>query len=200
MRRFARPFWILLAILFLFEAWLWEHVRPLVARVVAWIAWPALRAKLAAAIAALPPYPTLLVFLVPVVLLLPLKFLGLWMFSHGHWVGGVAVLGFAKVMGVGVSAFIFDLTRPKLLQLSWFRRLYDLVMRGLAWAHGLVDPYKAEVRAWIAENVAPLRRRLRRLAWFMGPGRRGRFFRHVRRLRRSVQRRPGPRPQPAAAE
>lgn len=200
MRRLTRPLWILLAVVFLVEAWLWEHVRPLVARVVDWISWPALRAKIAAAIGGLSPYPTLLVFLVPVVLLFPLKFLGLWMLSHGSWLGAVVVLGLAKVTSVGVTAFIFDLTRPKLLQLAWFRRVYELVLRGLAWAHGLVDPYKAEVKAWIAAHVAPLRRRLRRLARLLAPGRRGRFLRHVRRLRRSVQRRPGPSPQPAAAE
>ncbi|RAI34301.1 hypothetical protein CH341_31440, partial [Rhodoplanes roseus] len=197
MRRLTRPFWILLAVVFLVEAWLWEHVRPLVARVVDWISWPALRAKLAAAIERLPPYPTLLVFAVPAALLFPLKLLALWMFSHGFWLGGVAVFGLAKVMGVGVTAFVFDLTRPKLMQLPWFRRLYDLVMRGLAWAHGLVDPYKAEVKAWLARTIAPLQRRLRRLARLMAPGRRGRFLRHVRRLRRSVQR--GPSPRPAAA-
>jgi hypothetical protein len=198
MRRLARPFWILLAVLFLVEAWLWEHVRPLVARLVAFVAWPALRAKLAAAISALPPYPTLLVFVVPAALLFPLKLLALWMLSHGFWFGGVAVFGFAKVLGVGVTAFVFDLTRPKLLQLPWFRRVYDLVIRGLAWAHGLVDPYKAEVKAWVARTIRPIQRRLRRLSRLMAPGRRGRFLRHVRRLRRTMQR--GTAPRPAAAE
>ena len=40
----------------------------------------------------------------------------------------MAVLALAKVVSIGVTAFIFDLTRPKLLQLAWFRRLYDRVM------------------------------------------------------------------------
>ncbi|MFL9826181.1 hypothetical protein [Rhodoplanes sp. SY1] len=199
MRRLTRPLWILLAVVFLVEAWLWEHVRPLVARVVDWIAWPALKVRIAAAIARLPPYPTLLVFAVPAALLFPLKLAALWMFSHGFWIGGVAVFGFAKVAGVGVTAFVFDLTRPKLLQLPWFRRLYELVLRGLAWAHGLIDPYKAEVKAWVARTVAPLQRRLRRLMRLLAPGRRGRLLRHVRRLRRSVQR-GTPAPRPAAAE
>jgi hypothetical protein len=38
MRRYLlRPFWILLALLFLLEAWLWDHLQPLVARLVALI-------------------------------------------------------------------------------------------------------------------------------------------------------------------
>ena len=47
------------------------------------------------------------------------------------------------------TAFIFDLTRPKLLQLPWFRSLYDRVMVWLAWAHDLIDPIKRRL------NVAP---------------------------------------------
>ena len=38
MRRLLRPLLILLALVFLFEAWLWEHLRPLVAWVVDLIA------------------------------------------------------------------------------------------------------------------------------------------------------------------
>ena len=65
MRRVLRPFLVLLALVFLFEAWLWEHLRPLVAWVVGLVAWDRLKARLAAAIERLPPYPTLLVFLIP---------------------------------------------------------------------------------------------------------------------------------------
>jgi len=189
MRRLARPLWILLALVFLFEAWLWSHLAPAVGWIVDRIAWRELKLRTATAIADLPPYPTLLVFLVPVILLLPLKFLGLWMLAHGSWLGATAVLCLAKVVSVGVTAFIFDITRPKLMQLAWFARFYALVMRGLAWAHALIDPVKAEVRAWIAENVAPLRRRLAQLFWMTKPGRAGRFFRHLARVRRQMRRR-----------
>ena len=34
MRRWLRPFWVILALLFLLEAWLWDHLQPAVARVV----------------------------------------------------------------------------------------------------------------------------------------------------------------------
>ena len=37
MRRLARPFLILLAIVFLFEAWLWRHLEPIVEWIVAHI-------------------------------------------------------------------------------------------------------------------------------------------------------------------
>src|SRR5215203_5338050 len=111
MRRLLKPLWILLALVFLFEAWLWEHLRPLVAWVVDRIAWQKLKARVAASIEPLPPYPTLLVFLVPVILLFPLKLVGLWMLAHGSWLGAMAVLAVAKVASMGIMAFIFDVTR-----------------------------------------------------------------------------------------
>ena len=78
MHRLFKPLWVLLALVFLFEAWLWEHLRPLVAWVVGLIAWDRLKARVAAWIEHLPPYATLLVFLVPIILLFPVKLLRLW--------------------------------------------------------------------------------------------------------------------------
>jgi len=181
MRRLFKPLLILLALVFLFEAWLWEHLRPLVAWVVGLVRWDRLKARLAAAIERLPPYPTLLVFLVPVALLFPLKLLGLWMLAHGSWLGAMTVLALAKVVSMGITAFIFDLTRPKLLQLSWFRWFYEHMLVWLAKAHALIDPIKVAVK-----------RRMRKLFWLMKPGRPGRFFRRIARIRRRVQA-----PQPA---
>jgi hypothetical protein len=189
MRRLTRPLWVLLALVFLFEAWLWEHLRPVVAWIVDRIAWAKLKARVASAIEHLPPYPTLLVFLVPVILLFPLKLAGLWMLAHGSWLGAMAVLALAKVMSMGVTAFIFDVTRPKLLQLPWFRWLYDHVMVWLARAHALIDPIKAELKGWIDRNTRPIRRRLRRLVWLMKPRRAGRFLRRLALLRRRMQER-----------
>jgi len=108
----------------------------------------------------------------PVVVLLPFKFLGLWLLAHGHWLDAVAVLALAKVAGLGVTAFIFDITRPKLLQLAWFRWLYERVMAWLAWAHELVDPIK---------------RRLRRAFRMFAPKRAGRTLRLLMRIRRRMQ-------------
>jgi hypothetical protein len=169
MRRLLRPLWILLALVFLFEAWLWERLKPIVAWFVDWLPWDAFKARVAAGIERLPPLATLLVFLVPVVLLFPIKLIGLWLLARGIWLGAMATLGLAKVVSMGVTAFIFDLTRPKLLQLAWFRWLYEHMLVWLAWAHGLIDPVKQRLRQW-----------LRMLA----PQRAGRTLRLLRRIRR----------------
>ena len=186
MRRALKPLWILLALVFLFEAWLWSHLAPIVRWVVDLVPWRRLKEWLAAAIQRLPPYATLLVFLVPVVLLFPLKLLGLWMLAHGSWLGAMAVLALAKVVSMGVTAFIFDLTRPKLLQLSWFRWFYEHMLVWLAKAHALIDPIKHEIREWKASVM----RRVRRWVWLMKPGRPSRFLRRIARLRRRAYAQP----------
>jgi hypothetical protein len=187
MRHLLRPLWILLALIFLFEAWLWSHLAPIVAWLVSLIDLPRLKQRVGAAIERLPPALTLMVFVIPVLVLLPIKFLGFWLLARGSWLGAMATLALAKVVSMGVMAFIFDITRPKLLQLAWFRWFYERVLAGLAWAHGYVDPIKDRMRAWARAHLAPIKRRLRSLFWLLRPGRGGRFFRRVLRLRRRVQ-------------
>jgi hypothetical protein len=172
MRRLLRPVLIPLALVFLFEAWLWERLAPIVAWIVARIPLQAVKLRIAAAIERLPPAATLVVFIVPVLMLLPIKFLGLWMLARGSWFGAIGVLALAKVVSLGVTAFVFDLTRPKLLQLLWFRRLYDRVMVWLAWAHQLIDPIKL---------------RLRSILRMFAPQRAGRALRLLVRIRRRMQ-------------
>jgi hypothetical protein len=172
MRRLLRPFLILLALVFLFEAWLWRHLAPIVGWIVNLIPWATFKTRVAVAIERLPPYPTLLVFLIPVMLLLPLKVVGFWMLAHGFWLSAVVVLSLAKVVSLGVTAFIFDLTRPKLLELSWFRWFYEHMIVWLAKAHDLADPIKERIR-----------RAMRAFA----PNRAGRTFALLTRIRRRMQ-------------
>ena len=73
MRRLLQPLWILLAIIFLIEAWLWDHLEPLVARAVASIPLRAFKQWLAGRVDTLSPPMTLIVFVVPIISLFPLK-------------------------------------------------------------------------------------------------------------------------------
>jgi hypothetical protein len=146
LRRILQPLWVLLALIFLIEAWLWDHLEPVVARVVVWIPLRAFKAWLARCIDKLSPATTLIVFVTPVILLFPLKLLGLWLLANNYWVSAVVILVLAKILGLGVAAFIFDVTRPKLLQMTWFQKLYDWVMAMRAKAHAIVDPIKLRIK------------------------------------------------------
>ena len=83
------------------------------------------------------------------------------------------VLIVAKLLGLGVTAFVFDATRDKLLQMAWFHRMYDWFFWAREWAHAQTEP---------------IRQRLQQLSWLLHPQRAGRFFRRVTRLRRRAYR------------
>src|SRR6201997_4601288 len=144
-RRLLQPVWILLAIIFLIEAWLWDHLEPIVAWVVSLIPLRAFKQWLAERVDTLPPAMTLIVFIVPVLPLFPLKLVGVWLLMHEYWMSAVTTILFAKMLGVGVTAFIFDVTRPKLLEMAWFEKLYEWVLDLRARAKALVDPVKARI-------------------------------------------------------
>src|SRR5438105_15425806 len=116
MRRILKPLWILLALFFLIEAWLWDHLRPLVATVVAVIAWDRLKARLAAMVEWMPPGAVLIVFVIPFIVLLPLKFAEVYFLVHRQWIAAIVVLLLAKVVALGVTAFLFGVTPPQLFQ------------------------------------------------------------------------------------
>ena len=145
MRRLLQPFWVLLAVIFLIEAWLWDHLEPIVARVVALIPLRTFKQWLSDRVDTLSPAMTLIVFIVPVIPLFPLKLVGLWLLTHEYWLSAIATIIFAKFLGVGVAAFIFDVTRPKLLEMQWFETLYEFIMGLRAKAAALVDPIKVRI-------------------------------------------------------
>lgn len=173
MRRLLRPLWVLLALLFLLEAWLWDHLRPPIVWLVDLVPWGPLRDRLKRIIEALPPWAALFVFIVPFIVLLPLKFLEVFFLAKRQWLAVALVLILAKLLGLGVTAFVFDATREKLLQMAWFARMYDWFMRARDWAHAQTEP---------------VRERIRQLVWLMKPQRAGRFLRRLLRLRRRAYR------------
>src|SRR5438105_15603262 len=150
MRRLLQPFWVLLAVIFLIEAWLWDHLEPIVERIVALIPLRAFKQWLSEQVDALSPAMTLIVFVVPVLPLFPLKLVGLWLLANEYWLSAIVVLVFAKFFGLGVTAFVFDVTRPKLLQLPWFERLYGWVIALREKARAIIEPIKLRIRAAMA--------------------------------------------------
>jgi hypothetical protein len=171
LRRLLQPLWVLLAIIFLIEAWLWDHLEPIVARIVAAIPLAEFKQWLSDRVDALSPAMTLIVFAVPIVPLFPLKLVGLWLLTHEYWMSAAVTILFAKFLGVGVTAFIFDVTRDKLLEMTWFEKLYDLVMLLRDKAHALVDPIKRRIKEIISGN---------------GEGWSSRTLRLIQRFRKSV--------------
>src|SRR5471030_254562 len=146
LRRLLQPLWVLLAVIFLIEAWLWDHLEPVVAWLVAQIPLRAFKQWLAERVDTLSPAMTLIVFIVPVIPLFPLKLVGFWLLANEYWISAILTIIFAKFLGVGVAAFIFDVTRDKLLEMAWFEKLYDFIIALRAKASALVDPIKLRIK------------------------------------------------------
>jgi len=165
--RIPKPLMMALAAVFLFETWVWSGCVALGRRLVALLPWEAFKADVRRGVDKLPAPAALLVFLIPVAIVEPLKIVCLGLFAHHHYVLGI--LGFValKFIGLGLIAFVFDLTREKLLSMPWFVVVYAKVMAFHAYAHDLVAPAKAALlaamHAW-RERLRPAAERLRALA------------------------------------
>jgi hypothetical protein len=125
LRTLTFPLVVLAALLFWLEEWLWEPLAALMQRLGR---LPLLR-RLEQALVTAPPYLALASFLIPMLVLLPFKLLGLWLLGHGKTLAGFAVFLSAKVVGTAIGARILALTKPKLLSLGWFARLWHGFMR-----------------------------------------------------------------------
>ena len=171
MHRLLQPVWVLLAIIFLIEAWLWDHLEPIVAWVVARIPLRSSKQWLTERVDTLSPAMTLIVFIVQVIPLFPLKLVGVWLLAHEYWISAIATIVFAKFLGVGVAAFVFDVTRPKLLEMAWFEKLYEFVLM---------------LRAKASALIYPIKLRIREILGGAGDGWSSRMLRLIQRFRKSV--------------
>ena len=104
----------------LFEEWSWASLARAFAKLGRLPLWIRLESR----IKALPPWAALLAFGVPVVTLVPIKFLALYLFSQGHMATGLTLVIAAKVTGTATAARLFQLTEPALMRMAWFARIY----------------------------------------------------------------------------
>jgi hypothetical protein len=154
---------VIAALIILFEEWGWRPLSELLAR----LARFAPIAALERLIASLPPYLALLAIALPTTLLLPLKFLAVWLLANGHFTTATLVFVAAKIASTALIARLFILTKPALMQLAWFARAYHWfvpwqealfaeIRSSWVWRYGRVlkDRVKLEAsRAW--ERLRP---------------------------------------------
>lgn len=179
-RRLQRALLMVLAVGFLIEAWLWAKMAPVIRWVAGLLPFERLKQAIGHWAHRLPPYGALVLFVVPLILIEPINILALWFYAHKHFVLGSLCFLVAKLVGVGLMAFLFEACQAQLRAIGWFSRLCDIIIAANAWAHRLVEPYKAKVKAALVR----LRQEAGRV---FGLGdRRSRFRRAVLDLRRRV--------------
>lgn len=174
--------WRILRLLLLALAAVWFFVeevgwRPLarwLGQLSAWGPW----ARCEAWMSRLAPRPALLLFLLPMLLLLPVKLLALGLMHNGRPITGVLVIIAAKLVSTAIGGRIFLLLRPKLMQIRRFSRAisgWRLTRREVRWAFRMSLDWRA-LRASLRATLRRWRRRLRFRRW-------GRVFRARRRSR-----------------
>jgi hypothetical protein len=84
-------------------------------------------------IAGLDPYPALLLFVVPLLILEPAKPLATYLIATGHVVGGVVAFAIAELLKVVMVERLFDLNRDKLLSIPAFAWCYVRFRMIFAW-------------------------------------------------------------------
>jgi hypothetical protein len=146
-----------IALVILFEEWGWEPLQ----RALAWVARLPLLARLERRIAALQPYAALAVFVLPTLLLLPVKLAALWLIGIGKAGLGLAVIVIAKLVGTALLARLFKLTQPALMQLAWFASMYA---RWTIWKNGVLAMVRASW-AWRVGRVIKRRFAQRLARW-----------------------------------
>lgn len=131
-----------LAAAFLVESWVWDGFIALARRLVALIPWDAVKARVIAIIDYLPTPIVLIFFLVPIIILEPLKLIAVWLMATGHFFLGAVSYIVLQFLCVGLIGVVFDLTRERLLKIGWFAWAHEKVTAFHAFAHRLIAPYK----------------------------------------------------------
>jgi hypothetical protein len=124
---------VVAAIYFVIDGLILAALRPLLKRILhlklfRWIErW----------IESLGPYSTLAVFLIPLVLLEPVKPVSAYLIASGHFMSGSLALVLAEVLKILIVERVFHVGRPKLMTIKAFAWTYDFVAGWLTWLQAL---------------------------------------------------------------
>jgi len=126
-----------------------------------------------------------LLFLIPMALLFPLKLLALWLIATGRPLSGIGVVVAAKMLGTAVSARLYVVAEPRLMEIRAFVWLHGKITGWLRAAHEFLDAspgwqaarralhaLKGSLRAMVAPLRAVLRSRAGGLVTRLGAMRR----------------------------
>lgn len=108
------------------------------------IAWIEDRIRRLSPILALP------LFVLPWLIMLPVKLGALWWIAKGRVLGGTLMFIFGEAFGVAFLARLYELCRPALHRWPWFVAIERLLLRWTQWAHDILYrlPFVRAGRDW----------------------------------------------------
>jgi hypothetical protein len=110
-------------------------------------------------IVSLRPYPTLLLFAVPVIVLEPIKPLALYLSGTGHIVTGMTVFAVGELLKLVLVERLFSISRDKLMSIPAFAWAYGKYCQSRDWITSL-EAWQ-NMRRWSRIAQYTLRRRVR---------------------------------------
>ena len=158
MKRILKPLVTVLAVIyFLVDA----IFLPVARRVSDWVAAHWVFERLRDWITSLRPYPTLLLFAVPVVVLEPVKPVALYLLGTGRVVFGAVVFAGGELLKLVLVERLFRLTRDKLMSIRAFAFCYGKYLEAKQWLTSL-EAWQA-MRRWNLIAREAIRRVVRKL-------------------------------------
>ena len=134
LNRILNPFvFLVAAIYFLVDAIFLAVARP-VAR---WLAELWIFDRLRAWIVSLRPYPTLALFMVPVLILEPVKPVAAYLTTTGHIAAGLMILLVGEMLKLVLIERLFSISRDKLMSIGAFAWCYDRLCQAREWVESL---------------------------------------------------------------
>jgi hypothetical protein len=157
------------AIYFLVDAVFFTLFKPLLRRLADYWVFESLRAW----IVSLRPYPTLALFIVPVILLEPVKPVAAYLTATGHIVGGLVVLIVGELLKLLLIERLFSVSRDKLMSIPVFAWCYDKFCQGQDWGsylcrHGNSCVVGASMPSTLFKDMSLNLRLRRRKRGFLG--------------------------------
>jgi hypothetical protein len=136
MKRILKPISYVLAAIYLCVDFIFAGMARPISN---WIARHFEMQRLRGWIRSLPPYPSLALFSVPVILLEPVKFVAAYVAATGNFIVALFTFAFGELLKLVLIERLFDLTREKLMKISAF-----------AWIYG----HYVQAREWILQSEA----------------------------------------------
>jgi hypothetical protein len=131
--RISKPFVLLVAgIYFLLDAAVWTLAKP----AIRWLAEHWIFESVRTWIMSLGPYPTLALFVVPIMVLEPAKPVAAYLTATGHVVSGLMILGVAELLKLALIERLFRISRDKLMSI-----------RAFAWCYGKFQQARSSIES-----------------------------------------------------
>jgi hypothetical protein len=165
-----KPFvFLVAAIYFLVDAAFLTVARPVARRLADLWIFDSLRAW----IVSLRPYTTLALFMVPVIILEPVKPAAVYLTTTGHIMGGLTVLLVGEILKLVLIERLFSISRDKLMSIAAFAWCHDKLCQAREWGESLEGwqitrrlclNAKQVVRSYVLE-LKTTSRKQQRLSW-----------------------------------